>query len=36
MEKDIDHLRKKNEKLAKAIKRVKDNPQLIEEVSKIN
>lgn len=34
MERDIDHLRKKNEKLARAIKRVKENPSLVDEVNK--
>jgi hypothetical protein len=34
MERDIDQLRKKNEKLARAIKRVKENPSLVDEVNK--
>lgn len=34
MERDIDQLRKKNEKLARAIKRVKENPSLVDEVKK--
>ena len=34
MERDIDQLRKKNEKLARAIKRVKENPSLVDEVIK--
>ena len=32
MEKNVDSLRKMNEKLAKAIRRVKDEPDLIKEV----
>jgi hypothetical protein len=34
MERDIDQLSKKNEKLARAIKRVKENPSLVDEVNK--
>jgi len=32
MEKNIDQMRKQNEKLARAIRRVKDNPDLVDEV----
>jgi hypothetical protein len=35
MEKDVDKLRKQNEKLAKAIRRVKDEPGLVEEVQRL-
>jgi len=31
-EKNIEYLRKNNEKMARAIRRVKDNPSLIDEV----
>lgn len=34
MERDIDQVRRKNEKLARAIKRVKENPSLVDEVKK--
>ena len=35
MEKSVDHMRKQNEKLAKAIRRVKDDPSILEAVEKI-
>lgn len=35
MEKDVDKMRKQNEKLAKAIRRVKDEPELVDEVDRL-
>lgn len=35
MEKGVDQMRKQNEKLARAIRRVKDDPSLVEEVHKM-
>jgi cell division protein FtsB len=35
MERNVDSLRKFNEKLAKAIRRVKDEPGLVEQVNKM-
>lgn len=35
MEKEVDKMRKQNEKLAKAIRRVKDDPGLVDEVKKL-
>ena len=35
MEKEVDKMRKHNEKLAKAIRRVKDEPGLVDEVQKL-
>ena len=32
MEKGVDQMRKQNEKLARAIRRVKDDPNLVDEV----
>ena len=35
MEKSVDQMRKQNEKLARAIRRVKDDPNLVEEVKQM-
>jgi hypothetical protein len=35
MERQVDSMRKQNEKLARAIRRVKDEPGLVEEVQKM-
>lgn len=35
MEKNIEQLRRHNEKMAKAIRRVKDNPELVDQVKQM-